>query len=162
MFFGLNLIGGILNKSRNTNIAPGGYSFPMLGPYLFKLSFNILSTSATILGIPKSSCPVRYNDAEMHAPVSLLLLGISSMFPRTYTYEPPFLDIQAGKQESHLIHMHNYVEQMKIHVTLWRGTCVLLPHQTHNKKTCYFVSRGRYLIWITLIIFDPQFQLVSY
>lgn len=84
MFFGLNLIGGILNKSRNTNITPGGYSFPMLGPYLFKLSFDIISTSATILGIPKSSCPVRCNDAEMHAPVSLLLFGISSVFQDIY------------------------------------------------------------------------------
>lgn len=78
MFFGLNPIGGItLNKSRTTNIAHGRYSFPILGPWhLFKLSFGIPSASATILGIPKSSCPVRCNDAEMHAPVSLLLLGI--------------------------------------------------------------------------------------
>lgn len=63
---------------------------------------------------------------------------VSPLFSRIYTYEPPFLDKQAGKQESHLIHMHNYVEQMKIHVTLWRGTCVLLPHQTHNKKNLLF------------------------
>lgn len=79
---------------------------------LFKLSFAIPSTTAKF-GIPKSSCPVRYDDAKMHATMSLLLLDISSKFPGCIYITPsPCLDVYKKARKQELITFYSWAGQI--------------------------------------------------